>query len=102
MQALMLPVDADELYQPSEVSVVGQVYERNTNRLARLQTRINATHRNYRQTLADLTARQEARRAAELREAAPQAPEAASQLIEKEPASPKWGSFGKSPVSAIP
>jgi hypothetical protein len=96
MEVLMLAVDAATVFRESTVSVTGQVYDRISAHLSRLQTRINAAHRNYRQSLADLTARQEARRAAELRQpAAPPAPQPA----ETEPASAELGSFCKPPVA---
>src|SRR5437764_2146339 len=97
MEVLMLAVDAATVFRESTVSVTAQVYDRTSSRLARLQTRINAAHRNYRQSLADLTARQEARRAAELREStAPDAPQPAPlppQPAEAEPGSAELGSF---------
>jgi hypothetical protein len=107
----MLAVDAATVFRESTVSVTGQVYDRNSSHLARLQTRINAAHRNYRQSLADLTARQEARRAAEVRKpAAPELAQAAPppqqpaapppQAAETEPASEQLGSFRQHPDSA--
>jgi hypothetical protein len=59
----------------------------------RLQARMDAAHRNYRQSLADLTARQEARRTAEHAAEQPQAPENSR-------TSAKLGSFGKAPAEA--
>jgi hypothetical protein len=58
---------------------------------------MNAAHRNYRQSHADLLALQAARRAAELREVAeaapPQAAPPSPQRAEKEAVSPKLASF---------
>src|SRR5689334_9311922 len=93
MEVLMLAVDAATVFRESTVSVTAQVYDRMSSRVARRQTRINAAHRNYLQSLAYLTARQVARRAAELREAG--APEAAkpappaAQADEEESTSPE-------------
>ena len=102
MEVVILAVDAATIWRESTVSVTGQCYERNLRNLGRLQTRINAVHRNYRQSLADLTARQEARRAAELREAAvSQAAEPAPSQVqptENKPTSPELGSFRQDPV----
>jgi hypothetical protein len=112
MEVLMLAVDAATVFRESTVSVTGQVYDRNSSHLARLQTRINAVHRNYRQSLADLTSRQEARRAAELREPAPEPPRPAApqpqpaapspQPAETEAAYAQLGSFCKLSVAAPP
>src|SRR5689334_6510377 len=113
MEVLMLAVDAATVFRESTVSVTAQVYDRLSSRLARLQTRINAAHRNHRQSLANLAARQEARRVAELREAAvpaqpqpvappPQTVPPPSQPLETQPASTELGSFCKSPAAASP
>jgi hypothetical protein len=106
IEVVMLAVDAATVFRESTVSITGQVYDRNSSHLARLQTRINAAHRNYRQSLADLVARQEARRAAELREppvpAQPQPAPLPPQPAETEPASAELGSFCKPPVAAPP
>jgi hypothetical protein len=112
MEVLMLAVDAATVFRESTVSVTGQVYDRNSSHLARLQTRINAAHRNYRQSLADLTARQEARRTAELREpAVPAQPRPAAlpaqavapppQPAETECTSAELASFCNPPDSAL-
>ena len=104
IEVVMLAVDAATVFRESTVSITGQVYDRNSSNLGRLQTRINAAHRNYRQSLTDLVARQEARRAAELREAGvPQPPRPAAPLpqpAETEPASAELGSFCKPPDEA--
>ena len=42
MEVLMLAVDAATVFRESTVSVTGQVYDRNSSHIARLQTRINA------------------------------------------------------------
>jgi hypothetical protein len=97
IEVVMLAVDAATVFRESTVSITSQVYDRNSSHLARLQTRINAAHRNYRQSLADLTARQEARRAAEAAQTArPEtrtAPPPPPQPAESEPAKPELGSF---------
>jgi hypothetical protein len=64
----------------------------NTIGQTRLQARMDAAHRNYRQSLADLTARQEARRAAERAEH--------SQIPANASTSAKLGSFCKPPADA--
>ena len=102
----MLAVHAAALWRESKVSVTGQVYDQTTKTLGRLQTRINAAHRNYRQSLSDLTARQEARRAAELREPVapepPHPPALPPQPAEPEHTSAELGSFCQPPVAAPP
>jgi len=104
MEVLMLAVDAATVFSESTVSVTGQVYDRNSSKLARLQSRINAAHRNYRQSLADLTSRQEARRAADAAEAArPKtrtAPPPPAQAVEIEPVHIELGSFCQPPEEA--
>jgi hypothetical protein len=106
MEVLMLAVDAATVFRESTVSITGQVYDRNSSHLARLQTRINAAHRNYRQSLADLTARQQARRAAEAAEAARPEPRTAPlplpQPADSEPLPAELGSFCNAPESAPP
>jgi hypothetical protein len=100
IEVVMLAVDAATVFRESTVSITGQVYDRNSSNLGRLQTRINAAHRNYRQSLADLTARQEARRAAELRQPAAQPAPALPQAVEIEADYPELGSFCQPPVSS--
>ena len=105
MEGLLIAIDADKSIYQNRVSTTGNIYDYKLCQLARLQTRMNAAHRNYRQSHADLLALQAARRDAEAREAAevaqphPQPVAPSPQPAENEAAPPKLGSFCQTPIS---
>ena len=100
IEVVILAVHAATLYKESTVSVTGQVYDQNSKTLGRLQTRINAAHRHYRQSLADLTARQQARRAAQAARPEPRNRHLPPQPAQKQAASAELGSFCQPSVQA--
>jgi hypothetical protein len=93
MEALLVAVDSDKTIYQNRVSTTGHVYDYKLRDFTRLQTRMNAAHRNYRQSHADLIALQAARRAAEAAQSRRQPAAVSLEPAETKPGSSELGSF---------